>query len=91
VVVINKDTRKTHTVRLAVPGGANRARVRRLVAPKVTATRGITFAGQGWGDSTFDGALRGRPKVERAQRRSGVFRVEMPPSSAALVTVRPDR
>jgi hypothetical protein len=88
VVVINKDTRKTHTVRLAVPGGARRARVRRLAGPKVTATRGITFAGQGWGDSTSDGELRGRATVERAQRRSGAFRIVMPPSSAALVTVR---
>jgi hypothetical protein len=88
VVVINKDTRKTHTVRLAVPGGARRARVRRLVGPKVTSTRGITFAGQGWGDATFDGELRGRARVERAERRFGAFRIEMPPSSAALVTVR---
>jgi hypothetical protein len=88
VVVINKDTRKTHTVRLAVPGGTSRARVRRLVGPKVTATRGITFAGQGWGDATFDGELRGRAREERVERRSGAFRVEIPPSSAALVTVR---
>jgi hypothetical protein len=88
VVVINKDTRKTHTVRLAVPGGARRARVRRLLGPKVTSTRGITFAGQGWGDATFDGELRGRARVERAERRSGAFSIVMPPSSAALVTVR---
>ena len=88
VVVINKDTRKTHTVRLTVPGGTSRARVRRLVGPKVTATRGITFAGQGWGDATFDGELRGRPRVERVQRRFGAFNVTMPPASAALVTVR---
>jgi hypothetical protein len=88
VVVINKDTRKTHTVRLRVPGATSRARVRRLAGPKVTATRGITFAGQGWGDATFDGELRGRARVERVARRFGGFRVELPPATAALVTVR---
>jgi hypothetical protein len=91
VVVINKDTRKTHTVSLRVPGGAARARVRRLTAPKATATRGITFAGRGWGDATFDGKLRGRAKVERVARRSGAFKVAVPPASAALVTVRQAR
>jgi hypothetical protein len=88
VVVINKDTRKTRTVALGVPGGARRARVRRLVGPKVTATRGIMFAGQGWGDATFDGKLRGKAKVERVARRRGTFQVALPPASAALITVR---
>jgi hypothetical protein len=88
IVVIKKDTRETRTVALTVPGGARRARVRRLAGPKVTSTRGITFAGQGWGDATFDGAVRGKAKVERVARRRGSFGVVVPPASAALVTVR---
>jgi hypothetical protein len=53
-----------------------------------TSPRGITFAGQGWGDATFDGELRGRARVERVARRFGAFRVELPPATAALVTAR---
>ncbi|MEA2286181.1 MAG: hypothetical protein QOJ21_2224, partial [Solirubrobacteraceae bacterium] len=35
-----------------------------------------------------DGELRGEAKVEKVKRTSASFRIDMPPASAALVTVR---
>jgi hypothetical protein len=53
----------------------------------VGATRGVTFAGQGYVQQTPDGRLRGRHVEERVARSSGAFRVLLPAGSAALVTV----
>ena len=81
VVVINKDPRKTDTVVLRVPGGADRARVAAPgSAPSITSTRSVTFGGRGYGDATFDGKLRGKPPTERAGRRNGAFRIDVPPA-----------
>ena len=90
VVVVNKDAKRPHKVVLRVPGAGDRARVERLLAPWVGATRGVTFAGQGYVQQTPDGRLRGRHVEERVVRRSGAFRVLLPAGSAALVTV-PER
>jgi hypothetical protein len=87
VVVVNKDAKRPHKVVLRVPGAGARARVERLLAPWVGATRGVTFAGQGYVQQTPDGRLRGRHVEERVVRRSGAFRVLLPAGSAALVTV----
>jgi hypothetical protein len=87
VVLINQ-SQSPRTVSLSVPGGSVTARVRRLLAPSSSAHKDVTFGGQGYGTSTPDGELRGKAKVEKIKRASGRFRVEMPPASAALVTVR---
>jgi hypothetical protein len=86
VVLINK-SRTGRAVALSIPGGGAAARVQRLLAPAGGATKGVTFAGQTYGTSTADGELTGKAKVERVKRRSGSFRIAMPPVSAALVTV----
>jgi hypothetical protein len=88
IVVINKNPVKTRRLVLRVPGGAARGRVERLVGPSITATRGITLGGRGYGDATSDGKLRGKARAERVERRGGAFRLDVPPASAALVTVR---
>jgi hypothetical protein len=87
VVVVNKDNKRNRVVALRIPGGARRGRVQRLLGRSITATRDITFGGQGYGDATFDGELRGRPRSERVVRRGGAFRLTIPAHSAALVTV----
>jgi hypothetical protein len=89
VVIINKDAERARTIALRVPGGRARASVQRLLGRSVTATRGITLAGQGYGPGTFDGKLRGRRDLEHIVRRGSAFRVVVPPGSAALVAVRP--
>jgi hypothetical protein len=87
IVLINK-SQSPRKVSLTVPGGSVTARVRRLLAPSSSAHKDVTFAGQSYGTSTPDGELRGKAKVEKIKRARGSFRVEMPPASAALVTVR---
>jgi hypothetical protein len=87
VVVINKNPAKTRRVVLRVPGGGAAGRVQRLVGPSITATSGVTLAGQSYGNATTDGRLRGKLRNERVARRAGAFRVDMPPASAALVTI----
>jgi hypothetical protein len=87
IVLVNKDFRRAHKVVLRVPGGASAATVERLIAPAVSATRGVTLAGQAYPPQTPDGVLRGRRVSERVGRASGAFRVFMPAGSAALVTV----
>jgi Glycosyl hydrolase family 79 C-terminal beta domain len=86
-VIVNKDPHRAHKVVLRVPGGGASGRVERLLAPSVTATGGVTFAGQGYRPQTPDGVLRGRHVAEPLVRASGAFRVLMPAGSAALVTV----
>ena len=60
-------------------------------AASITATSGITFGGRGYGDATPDGKLRGNAVSERVARRGGAFRIDVPPASAALVTVAAGR
>jgi hypothetical protein len=87
VVVINKSPAKTRRLVLKVPGAGARAKVQRLRGPSIIATDGVTFGGRGYGVATPDGRLRGKARSEHTSRRSGSFRIDMPPASAALVTV----
>jgi hypothetical protein len=87
IVVINKNPAKARRVVLKAPGAGAAGRIERLTGPSITATNGITLAGQGYGAATTDGKLRGKLKVERIKRRGGTFRLDVPPASAALVTV----
>ena len=91
VVVINKSPAKSRRLVLKVPGAAARGKVQRLVGPSIIATSGITFGGRGYGVATPDGKLRGKAKTERAVRRNGAFRIDVPPASAALVTISAGR
>jgi hypothetical protein len=87
IVVINKNPAKTRRVVLKVPGGGASGRVERLTGPSITATGGITLGGQSYGVATTDGRLKGKLQLERVKRAGGAFRLDMPPASAALVTV----
>jgi hypothetical protein len=91
VVVINKSPVKTRRLVLKLPGGGARAKVQRLLGSSITATSGITFGGRGYGNATADGKLRGKARAERVDRRLGAFRIDVPPASAALVTVAAGR
>ena len=87
VVVINKSPTKSRRLVLKVPGAGDRAKVQRLRGPSIIATDGITLGGRGYGAATPDGRLRGKARSERTGRRNGSFRIDMPPASAALVTI----
>jgi hypothetical protein len=87
IVVINKDADRPRLVVLRVPGGASSARVERLSARSVLSKDGVSFAGQTYGRITADGLPTGKRVSEKLVRRRGTFRINMPPGSAALVTV----
>ncbi|MGO9882505.1 MAG: glycosyl hydrolase family protein [Solirubrobacteraceae bacterium] len=82
VLVINKSPRAAN-VRLALGTGSPRAFVRRLLAPGITTSTGVTFAGQSIGPNA---EWQGKQRVTTVSGRSGSFTVPMPGYSAALVT-----
>jgi hypothetical protein len=88
VAVIDKDRRASGSVVVHVPGARGAGTLQRLLAPSVTSTTGVTWAGQSFANPTFDGRLQGRRVVHRVSRlRGDRFVVSMPAHSAALLTV----
>jgi hypothetical protein len=87
VVLINKDRRRTRTVRVRLPpGSAGSATVERMLAPDVTARRGVTLGGRTYGASTSTGRLA-TPEVAQVSAASGAVTLSVPHGSAALVTL----
>jgi len=88
VVVINKDSASAGDVTVTAGAKFLTATVKRLEAPDLGATRGISWAGR-----TFDGTPDGNPLGELHEEKlpatadGAHFRVA--PASAALVTVTP--
>lgn len=82
VLVINKGARAARVSLPARGGGA--AVVRRLTAPAIGATRGVSFAGMTIG---ADGRWHGREVETRLAGADGSYRLFLPAYSAALVTL----
>ncbi len=89
IVVINKDPANTRSLLLKATLARPNATVQRLLAPTLHSTHYVTLAGQGYGDITKDGLLRGKKKTEPLKAQANGFKLRMPPGSAALVTVKP--
>jgi len=91
VVVINDSLTTDHTVTLRAPSGAGKtAIVERMVAPGgATATTGVTLAGQGFGTATTTGTLRGPFRVVHLHPVAGQYTIQIPASSAAMVSFAP--
>jgi hypothetical protein len=64
------------------------ATVERLEARSTSATTGITLGGHGFGAKTSTGTLPAAATVA-LQPRHGAYHVQIPPASAALLTIRP--
>ena len=88
VMVLSKDARRGGSVRIAVPRGAGRARLTRLLAPDLGAKAGVTLAGQAVPERSLSGRLEGRERRETVSRRRGAYRFAMPAASAALLELR---
>ena len=82
VLVINKGGRAAN-VTLALGTGAPRAFVRRLLAPGVSSSTGVTYGGQSIGPTA---EWEGKRVVTTVGGRRGSFTVPMPGYSAAVVT-----
>jgi len=59
-----------------------------MKAPGLTATSGVTLAGQSYGSVTTTGRLVGRRQTVSLEPVRGRYLVSLPPASAALLTVR---
>jgi hypothetical protein len=66
-----------------------RARLERLTAPSLLASRGVTLAGQSFGARTITGRLAGGPRTESVPRVGGRYAVALPAASAALLVLAP--
>jgi hypothetical protein len=88
VLFINDDTAHPQTVTLHVGTGQATARVQRLSAPGVRATRRVTLAGQSFARNTTTGRLTGRFRSSRLHPKGGAYQVRLPAASAALLTLR---
>jgi Glycosyl hydrolase family 79 C-terminal beta domain len=84
VVLINKDLSTAYQVALQLPGQPGPARLVRLAAPGVGATRGVTLGGQTFGAETRTGTLAG-PHTETVTPMRGAYAVTLPPGSAAML------
>jgi hypothetical protein len=85
VVLTNATTARRLTLAVRPPGRVSSASLARLTAPGLTATSGVTLAGQ-----SFDPAasLSGRRQAPLLQAVQGRYVVVLPPASAALLTLR---
>jgi len=79
VVLINKDSR-AHEVLLLVD--LPRAQIERLRAPSASATGGVTLGGS----AVKPSGVLPTPRRQPISPRSGRYRIDLPPTSAALLT-----
>jgi Glycosyl hydrolase family 79 C-terminal beta domain len=90
VILINDSLTTDHTVTLAAPAKAGQsAVVERLSASGADATDGVTLGGQSFGTETGTGTLTGPFQVEHLTPTGGQYTIQLPASSAAMVSFAP--
>jgi hypothetical protein len=92
IVLINFARARARTVRVSLARGPLArgrapARIERLRAAGLPATRGVTLGGQSFGAATSTGALAGTLSVAAVAWSAGGYTVSVPAASAALLTV----
>jgi len=88
VVILNKSPYQGGSVRLTIPFGSRRAKVRRLEAPALTSPGNVSWAGRSFELPTADGLIKGTERTEIVRRgRKHLYRLKVPAHSAALLTV----
>jgi len=83
LTILNKDELQSGIVMVTMPGYSV-ATITRLTAPSYTSTTGVTLGGQTF-DTSVDGTIQGTPSTETVEGNNGVFAIQMPVTSAALV------
>ena len=86
LAVINKDPSNSATVKVAL-SGFHTASIERLTAASIGARDGLSFAGQTL-DSSPDGTVRGKKRVESVSGTDGTFEIASPGGSAFLAEFR---
>jgi len=84
IVVLNKDQTATGTVQITLPGYQT-ATASYLMAPSLTSTTGVTYAGQTF-DGSADGTIQGVLRTYQVPAFSNVYTVQLPVASAVLLT-----
>ena len=87
IVVINKDQHASGDAVISVSDGSGPGTLERLTAPSLDAKTGIALGGLSVPDGTTDGRLTGTPVSETVTPRGHSYRFNVPPASAALLTV----
>lgn len=85
VTLINDSTTSAQTLAIDVNGAQGAASISRLLAPSAAATGGVTIGGQSLGAT---GEPAGPPVTTTVDSGGGGYTVQLPPASAALLTVR---
>ncbi len=83
VLIINESPARL-TLAVRSPQGSGTASLERLIAPSLTATSGVTLAGQRYAAS---GRLTGRRRTLSLQPVQGRYVVSLPSAGAALLTI----
>jgi hypothetical protein len=90
VVLINDSTRaRAVAVRVQAGAGAGATRIERLQAPSIHANTGVTLGGQSFGTVTGTGLLAGAASADSVTPRRGQYRLRLPATSAAMLTLAP--
>ena len=87
VSLINKDRNTNGTVTINL-GGYGAGTLARLIAPLYQSKTGVTFGGQTF-DGSPDGTAQGTSAYEIVLPLDGIYSIQMPRASAALLTVSP--
>jgi Glycosyl hydrolase family 79 C-terminal beta domain len=86
VTLLNDDITSSQRLAIEVKGASGPASLERLVAPSPTATSGVTFGGQSFGQTTT-GLFPGSPIATPVIPAGGRYAVVLAPASAALLTL----
>ena len=88
VAVINDSPTRTLVLAVRPPRTGGAATLERLTAPTLESRTGVTIAGQTFGAATTSGELTRSYKTPTLQPIQHRYVVELPPASAALLSVR---
>jgi hypothetical protein len=86
VTLINQDPNSDHTVTMQIPGNPATASLESLTAPSLDATTGVTLGGQTFGPATTTGTFPADPAGTTVLPSGGVYSVDVPAASAALLS-----
>ena len=87
VVLINKSARSARRAELRAPARASTGIVQLLRAPGLAARNGVTLGGQSFAAATTTGTLSGTSTATAIRSSGQWFSVDLPPASAALLTI----